>query len=105
MRRARGELAAAGEHGLGELLGRELAALIGVDVRRHPKARKGLRDNLPGMAVGRDRGAAKIAGHPFYTRLNALLDANDFDRFVEGQCARFYAPMMGRPSLVQLKHG
>src|SRR5271168_3916470 len=41
----------------------------------------------------------KSPGHPFYTRLNALLDANDFDRFVEGQCARFYAPLMGRPSL------
>ncbi len=41
----------------------------------------------------------KSPGHPFYTRLNALLDANDFDGFVEGQCARFYAPVMGRPSL------
>ena len=41
----------------------------------------------------------KSPGHPFYTRLNALLDANDFDRFVEGQCVRFYAPVMGRPSL------
>ena len=41
----------------------------------------------------------KSPGHPFYTRLNALLDAEDFDRFVEGQCARFYAPVMGRPSL------
>jgi transposase len=42
----------------------------------------------------------KSPGHPFYTRLNALLDAAGFDRFVEGQCARFYAPVMGRPSLV-----
>src|SRR5512137_336598 len=41
----------------------------------------------------------KSPGHPFYARLNALLDAADFDRFVEGQCARFYAPVMGRPSL------
>src|SRR5258705_12140475 len=41
----------------------------------------------------------KSPGHPFYRRLNALLEAADFDRFVEGQCARFYAPMMGRPSL------
>ena len=41
----------------------------------------------------------KSAGHPFYTRLNGLLDADDFDGFVEGQCARFYAPVMGRPSL------
>lgn len=38
-------------------------------------------------------------GHPFYTRLNAVLDAADFDRFVEGQCGEFYAPVMGRPSL------
>src|ERR1039457_74811 len=41
----------------------------------------------------------KSPGHPFYTQLNALLDAEDFDRFVEGLCARFYAPVMGRPSL------
>ena len=41
----------------------------------------------------------KSPGHPFYTRLNTLLDADDFDGFVEGQCARFYAPVMGRPSL------
>jgi transposase len=41
----------------------------------------------------------KSPGHPFYTRLNALLEAADFDRFVEGQCAKFYAPVMGRPSL------
>src|SRR5271154_6989811 len=41
----------------------------------------------------------KSPGHPFDTRLNALLDADNFDRFVEGQCARFYAPVLGRPSL------
>ena len=38
-------------------------------------------------------------GHPFYTRLNTMLDEAGFDRFVEGQCAAFYAPVMGRPSL------
>jgi transposase len=38
-------------------------------------------------------------GHPFYARLNQVLDAADFDRFAEAQCARFYAPVMGRPSL------
>jgi transposase len=38
-------------------------------------------------------------GHPFYARLNAVLDAQGFDRFVEDQCRRFYAPVMGRPSL------
>jgi len=29
----------------------------------------------------------KSPGHPFYTRLNALLDAADFDRVVEGSGA------------------
>jgi transposase len=38
-------------------------------------------------------------GHPFYTRLNAVLDAHGFDRFVEDQCRQFYAAVMGRPSL------
>jgi transposase len=38
-------------------------------------------------------------GHPFYARLNALLDAHAFDRFAEDTCQRFYAPIMGRPGL------
>jgi transposase len=38
-------------------------------------------------------------GHPFYVRLNGILDAAGFDRFVEEQCRPFYAPVMGRPSL------
>src|SRR5215212_2033960 len=38
-------------------------------------------------------------GHPFYARLTAVLEAHDFDRFVEDLCRRFYAPVMGRPSL------
>jgi len=38
-------------------------------------------------------------GHPFYTRLNTILDDAGFDRFAEGECAAFYAPVMGRPSL------
>src|SRR5713226_6430477 len=41
----------------------------------------------------------KSPGHPFFLRLNALLDAQDFDRVVEGKCRRFYAKVMGRPSL------
>ena len=41
----------------------------------------------------------KSPGHPFYMRLNALLDAHDFDPFVEGLCRGFYAQVMGRPSL------
>jgi transposase len=38
-------------------------------------------------------------GHPFYARLNAVLDAHGFDRFAEDQCREFYAEVMGRPSL------
>jgi transposase len=38
-------------------------------------------------------------GHPFYVRLNEILDAAGFDRFVEEQCRAFYAPVMGRPGL------
>jgi transposase len=38
-------------------------------------------------------------GHPFYTRLNELLDREKFDEFVEAECAQFYAEKNGRPSL------
>src|SRR2546422_1728004 len=41
----------------------------------------------------------KSPGHPFYVKLNALLDSAEFDGFVEKKCQRFYAPVMGRPSL------
>jgi len=41
----------------------------------------------------------KSPSHPFYERLNALLDASGFDAFVETKCRRFYAKVMGRPSL------
>ena len=41
----------------------------------------------------------KSAGHPFYARLNRVLDEAGFDTFVEGLCAKFYAPTIGRPGL------
>ena len=41
----------------------------------------------------------RTAGHPFYERLNQLLEERGFDEFVESQCERFYAETMGRPSL------
>ena len=41
----------------------------------------------------------KSAGHPFYERLNRVLDEAGFDAFVEAQCASFYADGVGRPSL------
>src|ERR1700689_620730 len=43
------------------------------------------------MAVG--------PGHPFYFRLNEILDSEGFDAFVEPLCAKFYAEKMGRPGL------
>ena len=39
------------------------------------------------------------AGHPFFERLNRVLEDAGFDTFVEGLCAAFYAARMGRPSL------
>jgi transposase len=42
---------------------------------------------------------ASAPGHPFYQRLNELLEGEDFDEFVEGRCAKFYAAKYGRPSL------
>ena len=42
---------------------------------------------------------AAAPGHPFYQKLNELLEAEGFDEFVEGRCAKFYAAKYGRPSL------
>ena len=65
-----------------------------------------------GMAMGRRKDRARTpglwiatnelpptGGHPFYQRLNQVLDAHAFDEFVEAQCAPFYATTIGRPSL------
>jgi transposase len=41
----------------------------------------------------------KSPGHPFYQRLNGILEEAGFDRFVEQRCERFYAGNVGRPSL------
>ena len=64
------------------------------------------------MAMGRRRKRVRQAqlwtataelpvstGHPFYERLNRLLDEKNFDEFVETVCAPFYAEKMGRPGL------
>jgi len=37
--------------------------------------------------------------HPFYRRLNEVLDSNAFDAFAEERCRQFYAERIGRPSL------
>jgi len=63
------------------------------------------------MAIGNRRRHAKQAiwvaaqdltrttVHPFYARLNQILDRHDFDRNVDGLCQRFYANDVGRPGL------
>jgi len=62
------------------------------------------------MAMGRRKGrqpglwieSSRLAqgpGHPFYQQLNRILAKHGFDGFVEELCERFYAEVMGRPSL------
>lgn len=41
----------------------------------------------------------QAASHPFYERLNQILDENRFDEFSEQQCGKFYAEGKGRPGL------
>jgi len=38
-------------------------------------------------------------GHPFYKRLNEVLESAQFDSFCETNCATFYHKKLGRPSL------
>src|SRR6202162_737187 len=41
----------------------------------------------------------KPASHPFYTKVNEILNQNKVDRRLEYLCKRFYARTMGRPGL------
>src|SRR5947208_370094 len=78
-----------------------------VDQLRHTRERyytspmsmgKRKRDRQPTMWVP-STDLPTAASHPFYRRLNQLLNEHGFDDFVEAQCASFYAETMGRPSL------
>ena len=62
------------------------------------------------MALGRRKGKQqsmwlagkdlpRSSGHPFYSALEKVLVAGDFDRFVEDLCAEHYAKRQGRPSI------
>ena len=42
---------------------------------------------------------AKPTSHPFYAKVNEVLDECQFDRKVEQLCERFYKPVKGRPSI------
>src|SRR6266852_766898 len=41
----------------------------------------------------------KAASHPFYTKVNEILERNKVDKRLEHLCKRFYKPVMGRPSM------
>ena len=56
------------------------------------------RARTPGLWIATNELPA-TGGHPFYQRLNRVLDDHAFDEFVEAQCAPFYAATRGRPSL------
>ena len=50
-------------------------------------------------ALWYDGELAVTPGHPFYSRLNEVLDKAGFDRFCEECCVGFYHAKLGRPSL------
>src|SRR6266404_4404938 len=50
------------------------------------------------MWIGQDE-IVKGPGHPFYKKVNELLEEAKFDDFAEKECAQFYAENHGRPSL------
>jgi transposase len=45
------------------------------------------------------RDLAEAPGHPFYRRLNEVLEQAGFDGFCEARCRQFYHEKLGRPSL------
>ena len=57
------------------------------------------RPNAASDDVGAHGGSAEERWHPFYERLNRVLDEAGFEAFVEAQGASFYADGVGRPSL------
>ena len=56
------------------------------------------RARTPGLWIATHE-LPRTGGHPFYQRLNQVLETHAFDEFVEAQCAPFYADAVGRPSL------
>ena len=47
------------------------------------------------------REQAEAPGHPFYQRLNQVLEQADFDKFCEDHCRQFYHSKLGRPSFLE----
>lgn len=52
----------------------------------------------PGLFVSY-QAMPRSAGHPFYGAANGIFRERKFDEYVEKLCAKFYAPVMGRPGL------
>src|SRR5216684_414031 len=42
----------------------------------------------------------RAASHPFYAKVNEILERYKLDKRLEHLCKRFYKPVMGRPSMV-----
>ena len=42
---------------------------------------------------------ARSQGHPFYCKVNEVLEQRKLDRRLEHLCRRFYKPVFGRPSM------
>jgi transposase len=64
---------------------------MAMGTRRHRQQQEELWLSAASLAVP--------ASHPFYERLNRLLDECQFDDFVERLCKPFYAETLGRPGL------
>src|SRR4030088_180661 len=64
---------------------------MAMGTRRHRQRQEGLwyGSELP-----------EAPGHPFYQRLNQVLDKAGFDEFCENRSRKFYHEKLGRPSLV-----
>ena len=56
-----------------------------------------MRERQPDLWYGGELPTAP--GHPFYKRLNEVLDNAQFDTFCETSCGNFYHYKLGRPSL------
>ena len=54
-----------------------------------------MRERQPDLWYGGELPTAP--GHPFYKRLNEVLDNAEFDIFCETTCANFYHQKLGRP--------
>lgn len=42
----------------------------------------------------------KAASHPFYAKVNEILERNKVDKRLEHLCKWFYKPVTGRPSMI-----